>query len=118
MVNVDAAEGVRYGIRLLGYAFLTAGSGFVLMFIGLAIASSGEPFGIVLGLGGFLVLYAGLLGMGYKVIADGVEKGMRAANAPPTAGRRGGQARQGHGRQQGRQGAGGNQAGGGRNRRQ
>lgn len=83
MVNVNAVDGIKYGFRLMGYLLAVFVIGFVFMAIGADMVSGDSPaLGGLLAVFGFLVVYAGIMGMGYKVIADGVEKGVRAANQP------------------------------------
>ena len=81
MSNVSAIDGVKYGFRLMGYLIAVYIGAAIIIAIGFAIAEDGSAGlgGIIILLGG-LTLFAGLLGMGYKVIADGVEKGVNAAN--------------------------------------
>lgn len=83
MVNVSTEEGIKYGFRLMGYAILVFVAGIVVAAIGAGLMDGGsEAVGGLIAIFGILVVYAGFLGMGYKVIADGVEKGVRAANEP------------------------------------
>lgn len=103
MVNVNAIEGIKYGFRLIGYAILVVGVGFVIMIIGSVMAENSPVIGVSFVLVGFLLFYAGLLGMGYKVIADAVEKGVRAANTQTATVEASGQPGRVRGRHQGGQ---------------
>lgn len=77
MVNVDAMDGIRYGIGLLKYLLLVAGGGTLIAMMG--VSMSGDV-GMLVVLLGTLVVWAGMLGLFYKVVADGVERGVGAAN--------------------------------------
>lgn len=82
MVNINAIEGIKYGFRLMGYVVLVYIIGLLLMVFGTGMLESGsEIIGGLLSLIGIVSIFAGFLGMGYKVIADGVEKGINAANS-------------------------------------
>ncbi|SFS79738.1 hypothetical protein [Halostagnicola kamekurae] len=87
MANVNAIEGIRYGFRLMGYIVVVYLIGALLSFIGVGMIDSGsEIIGGLLALIGIVAILAGFLGMGYKVIADGVEKGINAANSGSSSG--------------------------------
>lgn len=92
MVAVNTVDGIKYGFQLMGYLL---GVGIVAMFVigigsGMVGSAQGGLYGetnfgqLVLGaiitLVGVLTLYAGMMGLLYKVIADGVERGNRAAS--------------------------------------
>ena len=87
MVNVHPAEGIRYGIELIVYLISIFIVGFILLTIGGVLAmlslESGGTISGFLGLlfvfAGFVVILAGGAGMQYKIIADGVEKGVLEA---------------------------------------
>jgi len=86
MSTVNVVEGVRYGLDLILY-ILVIGlvTGFAGM-LGLGIASVDNIvftlLGGLLSLGAFLAFYAGMMGILYKVIADGVSVGVQSANGP------------------------------------
>lgn len=80
MANVNPIDGVKYGFRVIGYAigiFIAAG---VISTAGFGLLDGGSPVigGIIVFLG-FLTFFAGFMRVQYKLIADGVKKGMRAA---------------------------------------
>ena len=87
MVNVHPAEGIRYGIELIVYLISIFIVGFLLITIGgvlsaVSVDSGGVLtgiFGVLFVFGGSVVVLAGSAGMLYKIIADGVEKGVLAA---------------------------------------
>lgn len=85
MEYVPALDGVKYGFTLVAYLFVVivlgaaiATVGFLLIRHGLESglgqnADYGLVFaGLALGIGGGLTLLAGVMGMLYKVIVDGV----------------------------------------------
>jgi len=84
MANVSTVEGIGYGFRIMLYAiavFVIA----VVFFVGSAFfldMNEGvfRAIGALLGFLGALIAYAGALGLLYKVIADGVERGVSAAD--------------------------------------
>jgi hypothetical protein len=84
MATINIVEGVRYGLDLIVYIFvigLAAGFG---LLIGVGIGSVDNIVftltGSLLALASFLAFYAGMMGILYKVIADGVTVGIEAAN--------------------------------------
>lgn len=83
MTNVDTIDGIVYGFRIIGYSigvFAVAG---IISAIGFALLDGGGAAGIIGGLialVGVLAFFAGVIGVLYKLIADGVEKGMNAAH--------------------------------------
>lgn len=83
MAAVDIRSGVKYGFLLLGYFLILFLVGGVIVAIGAEFAIVDSLFvnliGAIIILVGLLVLYAGLLGVSYKIIADGVETGVRSA---------------------------------------
>lgn len=88
MVAVNTVDAMKYGFRLLGYLIAVFIAGGILWLIGVGFAPSGFRQGnpILAGvffLAGAAVIYAGGLGIFYKVIADGVEIGNRAAERDP-----------------------------------
>lgn len=84
MATVNVVEGVRYGLDLIVYIFvigLAAGLGLMLGFAFVSIDNIlFTLIGSLLALASFLAFYAGMMGILYKVIADGVTVGMEAAN--------------------------------------
>jgi hypothetical protein len=82
MANVNPLNGMMYGFRLMGYLLAVLGVGVVLSLVGFFLLSDGSLIsGGVVSLIGILAVFAGQAGLLYKVIADGVEKGMSAANS-------------------------------------
>jgi hypothetical protein len=81
MANVNPIDGIKYGFQLMGYAVAVFVVGFVVMGVGGLFANTGSAIigGLVV-LVGFLTFFAGFAGVQYKIVADGVEKGMNAAN--------------------------------------
>lgn len=82
---VNIIEGIKYGFSLLLYVLGVGVAGGIVFLIG-AFVAQGEGMvatfiGGLIALVGILVIYAGLLGIGYKVIADGVHVGVEAASA-------------------------------------
>lgn len=86
MVNVDAEDGIRYGFNLLKYLLLVFLASAFIMVIGGAITESSAILGGLIALVGFIVMTAGFAGLQYKIISDGVERGVRAANNQPLSG--------------------------------
>lgn len=83
MVTVSVLDGIKYGFRLIGYVLGVGLAAGVIMIIGVAIADAGgstAAFGGLVALFGFLAFYAGMMGIMYKVIADGVTMGVNASN--------------------------------------
>lgn len=90
MANVNPIDGVKYGFRLMGYTIAVFVGGMVIAAIGARMAEDAASGGsVVLGaliaIFGVAVIYAGMLGMAYKIIADAVEKGIRSADGPVSA---------------------------------
>jgi hypothetical protein len=91
MAAVSVLGGIKYGFRLIGYALGVLIIGIVVAVVGfLLLNSGGGRFGAGPGAGqlllsagvvllGVLIIFAGVLGSLYKVVADGVERGNRAA---------------------------------------
>lgn len=84
---VGAVEGIKYGFKLLWYFLGVAIVGGIVSSIGFGMMASssggmyaepslgGMAFGFLLGTFGVAIVYAGVLGTGYKVIADAVYLG-------------------------------------------
>jgi len=79
MATVSTIDGIKYGFRLLGYGIAVFVIAAVVIAIGGVIADSSAIVGGIIALIGFLILYAGILGTLYKVIADGVSAGVSDA---------------------------------------
>jgi len=95
MVAVNVADGVKYGFRLLGYLLAVFIAGGILLVIAGSVApgpfDQGNPILMVIfGIAGVAVIYAGSLGLMYKVIADGVERGNLSADQGGDLGNTGG----------------------------
>ena len=117
MVAVNTIDGIKYGFRLLGYLIAVFLIGGFIAGIGAAMVEDSPFIGGIIAIFGVVIVYAGFLGTMYKVIADGVEAGNRAANGAPAprSGGRGGQPPAGHGAQAGgHRSAGGGQSQAGR----
>lgn len=80
MTLVSAEEGVRYGFQLLGYLLAVGIGGGIIVVIGGAMSENSPILGGIIAFAGVLVIYAGGLGLLYKVIADGVKTGVEGAN--------------------------------------
>lgn len=86
MPRVSAGEGISYGVSLFGYMLGVTVFGFLFFVLGAALIFEGPVgLGIVLLLVGVVASYAGMAGTLYKVIADGVAKGMDTQSATSTA---------------------------------
>ena len=92
MTAVNVVDGVKYGFVLLGYFIAVFIAGGVLFGIGLAVSAGGTEgnsvgfvlVGGLLALIGGLVINAGLFGVLYKIVADGVQRGIETAIEPAT----------------------------------
>jgi hypothetical protein len=83
MARVSAAEGIRYGIGLLGYSLGVSIFGLLISIVGVALlVQRSFVLGAILFLVGGVASYAGLAGTLYKVIADAVAKGNEIAGNP------------------------------------
>ena len=82
MTAVNVREGIRYGVSLLGYFVVLFIGGGVIIAIGFALLPLDSVIATLIGfiffLTGSVIFYAGFLGIGYKVIADGVAKGIQS----------------------------------------
>ena len=81
MANVNPVDGIVYGFRIIGYLIAVFIAGGLVALIGDSI---GGAVGVLIAFVGGLVIFAGFLGIQFKLIADGVERGIRASqgNAP------------------------------------
>lgn len=80
-------DGIKYGFKLLWYFLAVAIVGGTISSVGFGMMASssggmyaepslgGMAFGLLLGTFGVAIVYAGVLGTGYKVIADAVYLG-------------------------------------------
>jgi hypothetical protein len=87
MQAVGVGESIRYGFKLMAYfALIILISGIITIFGSGMILSAQQGLyggtdtgqlliGLLISLGGVAVLYAGLMGSIYKVIADAVQRG-------------------------------------------
>jgi len=84
MATVSVKDGIAYGFGLMAYLIGVGLVGGGIAFVGFAIAGGAEePIGILFAAIGVLVVYAGSLGLLYKVIADGVSTGVDDASTAP-----------------------------------
>ena len=81
MANVNPVDGIVYGFRLLGYLVAVFIIGGLLALIGNELDNI---LGLLIAFIGALTIFAGFAGIQYKIIADGVEQGVRSSqgNAP------------------------------------
>lgn len=80
MANVNPITGIKYGFELMAYGVAVWLIAILVMGAGIALADGGSTIaGGIVALIGFLAFFAGLFGMSYKLIADGVEKGVNAS---------------------------------------
>ena len=80
MTLVNSKDGLQYGFQLLGYLLLVGIGGGIVVGIGSMITENSPLIGGLFTVVGILVIYAGSLGLLYKVIADGVKTGVEGAN--------------------------------------
>jgi hypothetical protein len=81
--TVSVREGIEYGFSLLAYILGVGVAGGIVIAIGFVLFDGGgisAAIGGLLFLVGIIVIYAGFLGIAYKVIADGVKVGIEAAD--------------------------------------
>ncbi len=85
MANVNPVDGIMYGFRLMGYILAVNVIGGLFFLVGLELDN---VLGVLVALVGVFVAFAGILGIQYKIIADGVEQGVLASrgNAPESEG--------------------------------
>ena len=76
MTNVNPVDGIVYGFRIIGYIIAVFLAGGLVALIGAEI--DGVVGGLI-ALVGTLAVFAGFLGIQFKLIADGVERGIRAS---------------------------------------
>lgn len=83
MARVSPAEGIRYGIGLLGYTLAVTIFGLLIFIVGISlIYRQSIVLGAILFLAGGVATYAGFAGTLYKVIADAVAKGNEISGSP------------------------------------
>lgn len=80
MVAVNTLRGILYGFRLIIYVLLVSIFGLIPVILGIKLFMEGNQRGIALVIIGFLITYAGSLGILYKVIADAVARGNKVVN--------------------------------------
>jgi hypothetical protein len=82
--TISVRDGIKYGFGLLAYALGVGLAGGGLFFIGILLVRAEGSFLTFLGglmvLAGFVVIYSGVLGTAYKVIADAVKVGVEEAD--------------------------------------
>lgn len=84
--RVSVGDSLRYGVGLIGYALAVGLLGGFLLALGGRLLNPFVPapgfgvMGTLFTLAGLVVLFAGMLGVGYKVIADAVAVGHRMAD--------------------------------------
>ena len=92
MTRVSAVEGIAYGYRMMAYYLVVILAGQAALGVGAWLIGTGLDTGfgrapewdllvagVVAALFGLLTVLAGGFGAGYKLIADGVARGERAA---------------------------------------
>lgn len=88
MAAVTIREGVKYGLSLLGYFVVLFIASGIIFFVGSVLFTLDNIVATLLGflilVAGLVVLYGGTLGVGYKVIADGVRKGIQSVRVSST----------------------------------
>jgi len=111
MATVNPIDGIKYGFRLIGYGIAVLLLGSIVFFVGGIVAQNSPIIGGIIAIIGSLIFIAGLLGLQYKVIADGVEAGVEDAGVAMGGGtaQPQGQQQQYQGGQQGQQYQGGQQ---------
>jgi hypothetical protein len=98
MATVGVSKAIKYGFVLLGYFVAVFLIGGFIAFIGSLIATAGGDaggiggillvlVGGIMSIIGLLMIYAGFLGTGYKVIADGVKRGIENSDGFDTEGK-------------------------------
>ena len=81
MMTVDAPNGIKYGFRLLGYFIGISVLTSIIFIIGFIFLNVGSGIiGLALFPIGVSTFLAGVAGILYKIIADGIEEGMNAAS--------------------------------------
>lgn len=93
MNTVSIGEGIQYGFKIMSYyiAVILIGNlislvGFLLLGAGMDAGIGESPnwllvlLGLVFLIGGLLTVFAGIFGAVYKLIADGVARGVRTAS--------------------------------------
>ena len=92
MSAVNARDGIKYGFLLIGYVLGVAVIGSIVMTVGMMIFQSGTGglyessspgimlVGGIVALVGAVAMYAGFFGASYKIVADGVKRGIESAD--------------------------------------
>lgn len=88
MATVDTVDAIKYGFSLIGYLIAVYIVGIIVIMIGVAMGGAATGglagqtnlgaglLGLLIVLVGYFIVIAGSLGIGYKVIADGVSAGV------------------------------------------
>jgi len=95
MTAVRISDAIKFGFVIIAYLIAFFVLGVIILAIGSAIIGAGGGIGgiiggIVLLIGaiiaiiGALVLYGALFGASYKIVADGVEQGIKSAGGLPS----------------------------------
>lgn len=79
MSDVGPMESVRYGLRLMvHFIWISVVAALTVIWV-IALLDKGDTaMAVLYAAGGGTIVLAGVLGLGYKVIADGVSRGTRA----------------------------------------
>ena len=86
MVAVNTIDGIKYGFRIMGYLLAVFLAGGLLILIGSEFGNDSVILMGIFWIVGLALIYAGGLGLLYKVIGDGVEVGNQAVNNQPARG--------------------------------
>lgn len=90
MAAVRITDAIRFGFVITAYLIAVFIVGGIILAIGFAVAGVGGGIGgitggivaligAIIGIIGSFVLYGALFGASYKIVADGVEQGIRSA---------------------------------------
>jgi len=84
MTAVSVIDGIAYGLKLLFYVLGVVLLGALFIGFGAITFTRGSSpntyfMSATSGIVGIIVVYSGFLGLGYKMIADSVKKGMEEA---------------------------------------
>lgn len=81
MDRVSTEEGVRYGMNIFAYVIGVGLVAFFVILVGATMARPSPLLGVIVIFAGVIIAMAGLSGLLYKVIADGVAAGQTIYHA-------------------------------------